>query len=65
MNHGIANRIKELVKDLKICVKDVAEFPEKYKDSSSASMYGASVKVPDIKTLDRVLDAVVDSFLKL
>ncbi|EAR96984.2 pyridoxal-dependent decarboxylase domain protein (macronuclear) [Tetrahymena thermophila SB210] len=65
MNHGIANRTKELIKDLKNCVKDVAENPEKYKDSSSASMYGASVKVPDIKTLDRVLDAVVDSFLKL
>lgn len=65
LNHGIANRTKELIKDLKASLKEVAEHPERFVNSSSASMYGASIKVPDIKTLDRVLDCVIDSFLKL
>lgn len=65
LNHGIANRTKELIKDLKASVKEVAEYPDRFVNSSSASMYGASIKVPDIKTLDRVLDCVIDSFLKL
>ncbi|EGR31485.1 sphingosine-1-phosphate lyase, putative, partial [Ichthyophthirius multifiliis] len=65
INNGIANRTKQFCKDLKKSVIEVQENPDQFKNSSSASMYGASVKVPDQNLLEFVLDIVVDCFLKL
>ncbi|EAR88746.1 pyridoxal-dependent decarboxylase domain protein (macronuclear) [Tetrahymena thermophila SB210] len=65
ITHGIANRVKDLIRDLKLAVKEVAENPEKFKNSSSSSIYGASVQVPDTRILDSMLEICVDFCLRL
>lgn len=58
-----ATRVDEMIKDFKICVKELAgKAPNNDYKSSTVQLYGACAQIPDGNTQNEIMMEILDSY---